>query len=186
MALEATFRRLSLALHKLHEAVTALQVTVGDTPPDDESVLGDAMENAVFDMMGTLHEIGQAALEAQKSVGHPADMSGARHALTRCQEHFHRVEQQFASDLASYKSLNELARLGEERRRWIPWASAVQQGIEQCRGPMEQTSTALSACWQELAEHLGALSISMKATNVGQQITVSKPKVKDWKSEGVG
>ena len=176
MALEATFRRLSLALHKFHDAVAALQATVGDTPPNDETALADAMENRVFDMMGTLHEIRQAALRAQKNVGHSPDMGSARHALTLCQERFHRVERQFASDLVSYKSLNDLARLGRERRLWTPWTSAVRKGIEQCRRPLEQTSKALSACWQELAEHLGAVNISMKTTNVGQQITSSKPK----------
>jgi hypothetical protein len=135
--------------------------------------------------MGTLHEIRQAALHAQKSVGHPADMGSARHALALCQEGFHRVEQQFALELASYKCLNELVRLGEERRPWGSWTRAVRQGIEQCLRPLEQTSKALSACWQELAEHLGAVNISMKTTNVGQQITLSKPKAEDFKIEGV-
>lgn len=184
MALEATFRRLSLALHKLHDAVAALEATVGDTPPNDETALADAMENRVCDMMGALHEIRQAARQAQKSVNHPADMGGARHALRLCQEGFHRIEQQFAH-LVSYKSLGELARLGEERQPWIPWTSAVRRGIEQCRRPIERTSAALSACWQELAEHLSAVNISMKATNVGQRITLSKPKAGDSKIEGV-
>lgn len=185
MALEATFRQLSVALHKLDDALSALQVTVGDTPPNDETALADALENTVLDMMGTLHETRKFALQAQNAVAHPKDLENARHALTLCQERFHRIEQQFAADLVSYDKLKELARLGNERRGWLPWANSIRQGIEQSRQPLEETSTALASCWQELAERLGTVSISMKATNIGQQITVAKPKVEDLEVEGV-
>jgi len=185
MALEATFRQLSVSLHKLHDALSGLQVTVGDTPANDEVALVDGLENTVLDMMGTLHEIRKVALEAQKAVTHPTDLDSARHDLTQCQERFHSMEQQFAADLASYENLNHLAQLAKARRPWIPWTRAFSQGIEQCRGPFDEASRALSGCWQELAEHLGNVNISMKATNVGQQITVAKPKVEDWEVEGV-
>lgn len=185
MALETIFRQLSLALHKLYDALGALQVTVGDTPPNDEVALADGLENTVLDMMGTLHEIRKVALEAQKAVTHPTDLDSARHDLTQCQERFHSIEQQFAADLASYENLNQLVQLAKARRPWIPWTKAFSQGIEQCRRPFDEASRALSCCWQELAEHLGNVNISMKATNVGQQITVAKSKVEDWEIEGV-
>lgn len=185
MALEATFRKLSVSLHKLHDALSALQVTVGDTPPNDEVALADRLENTVLDMLGTLHEIRKVAQEAQKAVAHPADLDSARHDLTQCQERFHSMEQQFAANLVSYENLNQLAQLAKERRPWTPWTKAFSQGIEQCRGPFDEASRALSSCWQELAEHLGNVNISMKATNVGQQITLAKPKVEDWEIEGV-
>jgi hypothetical protein len=185
MALETTFRQLSLALHKVYDTLSALQVTVGDTPPNEETALADALENTVLDMMGMLHEIRKFALQAQNAVAHPTDLDNARHALTLCQERFHRMKQQFASDLVTHEKLKELARLGNERRRWLPWANSIRLGIEQCRLPLEETSTALASCWQELAERLGTVSISMKATNVGQQIMVAKPKVEDLKVEGV-
>ena len=185
MALEATFRQLSVSLHKLHDALSALQVTVGDTPPNDDVALADGLENTVLDMMGTLHEIRKVALEAQKAVTHPADLDSARRDLTQCQERFHSMEQRFAADLVSYENLNQLAQLAKERRPWAPWTKAFSQGIEQCRGPFDEASRALSGCWQELAEHLGNVNISMKATNIGQQITLAKPKVEDWEIEGV-
>lgn len=185
MALEATFRRLLVALCKLDDALSALHVTVGDTPPNDESALAEALEETVLEMQGTLHEIRTSALCARKAVAHPADLDNARHALTRCQEGFHRIEQQFRSDLASYQKLKELARLGSERRVWLPWASSNKLGIKQCRESLEKTSTALALCWQELAERLGAVNISMRATNVGQHITVTKPKIEDLEVEGV-
>jgi hypothetical protein len=185
VALEATFRGLSVCLHHLNDALNELQVTLGDKPLDDESALADSVETVVLDLMGTLHEARRAALNARKALGHPPDLDRARRALTLCQERFHRIEQQFASDLVSYEMLKELARLGNERRAWLPWASAVKQGIEQCRQPLEQTSTALASCWQELAERLGTMNISVQATNVGQQITLSRSRAGDLEAEGV-
>lgn len=185
MALEATFRDLSVCLHQLHDALNELQVTLGDKPIDDESAVADDIETKVLDAMGTLHEARKAALNARRAVGHPVDLDRARRALTLCQERFHRIEQQFASDLVSYEKLKELDRLGNERRAWLPWSNTVKQGIEQCRQPLEQTSAALAACWQELAERLGTMSISMQATNVGQQITVPRSRAADLEVEGV-
>jgi len=185
VALEATFRGLSVSLHHLHDALNALQVTLGDKPADDESALADGVESAVLDLMGTLHETRRAALNARRALGHPPDLDRARRALTLCQERFHRIEQQFAADLVSYEKLKELARLGNERRAWLPWSSTVKQGIEECRSPLEQTSSALAACWQELAERLGTMNISMQATNVGQQITLSRSKTGELEAEGV-
>jgi hypothetical protein len=185
MALEATFRHLSAALHKVDDAFSALLITVGDTPPNDQTALADALENTVLDIMGTVHETLTSVLQAQKAVEHPKDLESARHALALCQKGFHGMEQQFASDLVSFEKLKELARLGHERRGWLPWANSIRQGIEQCRQPLEEMSMAVASCWQELAECGGSVSISIKATNVGQQITVGKPKLEDSETEGI-
>ena len=154
MALGATFRGLSVCLHHLHDALNAHLVTLGDKTPADDSALADGAETVVLDMMGTLHEARTAAVNARKSVGHPVHLDEARRALTICQERFHRIEQQFASDLTSPDRLKELERLGDERRAWLPWSSAVKQGIQQCRQPLEQAGGALASCWQELTERL--------------------------------
>jgi hypothetical protein len=182
MALEKTFRQLSLSLHKLEDALKALHATSGDTP-NDVSVLADRLEETLLDMNGTLYGARRAAVQARKSVSAPIDLDGARRALTRCQERFHRVEQLFASDLASYERLTDFARLGNERRAWQPWVETVKIGIELCREPMEQASLAIAACWGELAERLGMVNISMHAT--GQNITVPKSKARDLEVEGV-
>jgi hypothetical protein len=187
VALEATFRDLSVRLHHLHDALNVLQVTLGDKPPDGEAALADGVETAVLDMMGTLHEARKVALDARKAVGHPVDLDRARRALTICQQRFHQIEQRASGDLMSYDKLRELARLGSERRRgWLPWANSVKQGIEDCRQPQEAVSLALAACWQELAERLGTISISMQATNVGQQITLPRSRARDEDLEAEG
>lgn len=182
MALEKTFRQLTVSLHKLEDELNDLHVNSGDTP-NDVSVLADRLEATIADMQGTIYGARRAALQARKSVNAPTDLDRVRRALTRCQERFHRVEQLFASELASYEKLTDLARLGNERRAWQPWVEMVKVGIERCREPIEQASRAIAACWGELAERLGMLNISVQAT--GQKIAATGSKVKDLEVEGV-
>lgn len=184
MALEKTFRQLTVSLHKLDDGLNDLHVTAGDTP-NDVSVLAERLEATVADMQGTLYGARRAAVQARKAVSAPMDLDRARRALTRCQERFHRIEQMFASELASYEKLTDLARLGNERRAWQPWVTTVKQGIEQCREPLEQANRALAASWGELAERLGMFNITMQSNTVGQQITVPKAKELDREVEGV-
>jgi len=184
MALEATFRELSVSLHQLDDSLNGLHLTVMDKP-NEESALVDGLENSVLDLIGTLSDARKSASRARRAVGHPPDLDRARRALTVCQERFHRMEQQFATDLVSYEKLRELVRLGRVRRReWLAWANSTKQGIEQCREPLARSSKALAACWQELAERLGTLSISVKTHNVGQQITMPKRR-EELEVEGV-
>ena len=117
MALEATFRELSVSLHQLHDALSELQVTLGDTPADDESALADGVEAKVLDLTGKLHEARKAALLARQAVGDPINLDHARRALTTCQHSFHQLEQQFAADVVSYETLKELARYLVERKK---------------------------------------------------------------------
>jgi hypothetical protein len=170
VALEATFRGLSVCLHQLYDALNELQVTLGDKPPDDESAMADGLETAVLDLMGTLHETRRAAVSARKALRNTPDLDRARRGLTLCQERFHRLEKQFAFDLVSYEKLKELVRLGKERRVWVPWVNTVRQGIERCKRPLEEASKALAACWQELTERLGMLNISVQT--IGQKISM--------------
>jgi len=160
VALEAAFRDLSVRLHHLHDALNALQVKLGDKPIDDEPALADGLETAVLDILGLAEDARTAARVAEKAVASPMDMDRARRALAKCQENFHRVEQQFSNGLVSYEKLNNLASLGSERGgEWKPWAGSMKDAIEQGRQPLEETSKALAACWQELVEHSGTTSI---------------------------
>jgi hypothetical protein len=172
VALEATFRELLSEFRKLQDMLVAVRLTVAeDKPVNGEAALAGHMEDTILDIMGSLDEGLKAARSAQRAVGNATDLNGARRALTICQDRFHRIEQQFGADLISYEKLKDLARLGNERRgEWIPWATSVKQGIEQCREPLDAASKALSACWQEIAERAGTTNISVQATNIGQKI----------------
>lgn len=171
MALEATFRDLQASLHKLHDALNGLQVGLGDKPLNDEAALADGLENAVLDAMGVLQEARKAALNARTAVGSPVDLDRAWRALTVCQERFHQIEKQFSESLVSYEKLRDLARLGSERGgEWLSWAGSTKRSIEECRFPLEEVSHAVARCWQEIAEHAGATSVSVRTTNIGQRI----------------
>lgn len=173
MALEATFRELFSELKKLEDTLVALRLTVGeDKPPKGDAALVDHLEDSILDLMGRLDGCLSAARAAQTAVRHPLDMDGARRALTICQDGFHEIERQFAADLVSYERLKDLASLGSKRGiEWRSWSNTVKQGIEQCRQPLDGANQALAACWQEIAERVGMTSVSVQATNIGQQIT---------------
>lgn len=185
MALEATFRELYTHLRRLHDTLLALRVTVAeDKPLKGEAALVDHLEDTILELMGLLGECLTSARAAQKAVAHPLNLDRARRALTNCQERFHQIEQQFAADLVSYEKLKDLSSLGSERRgEWLPWASSVKHGLEQCRQPLDLASKALAGCWQEIAERVGMTSVSVQATNIGQQL-VSAPDVRDSEKEG--
>jgi hypothetical protein len=174
VALEATFRELFSELKKLQDTLVALRLTVvEDKPRKGDAALVDHLEDSILDLMGLLDGCLKAARAAHKAVGHPLDLDGARRALTSCQEGFHQIERQFAAELVSYEKLKDLASLGVRGGEWPPWANSVKQGIEQCRQPLDASSKALAACWQEIAERAGMTSVSVRTTNIGQKI-VSK------------
>jgi hypothetical protein len=169
MALEATFRALFMQTRKLCDTLNAILLTVGDKPAHRGAMLTDQLENTVLDTLGLAENARTAARVAEKAVTSPMDMDRARHALSNCQENFLRAEQQFSNELVSYEKLKNLASLGSDRGgEWKAWAGSMKDAIEQGRQPIEETSRALAACWQELVERSGTTSISV--TNTGQKI----------------
>jgi hypothetical protein len=172
MALEATFRTLSIQIRKLSDTLNAILLTVGDQPLDRGTALADGLENSLLDLLGSLSGAQTAARTAENAVGAARDLDRARRALAKCQEHFHGAEQQYAKELVSYESLKKVTLLGIERGgEWKHWAASMKDAIEQGRQPFEEASQALAACWQELAEHSGSsTSISIRSQNLGQKI----------------
>jgi len=186
MPIERTFLGLSTELRRLQDTLLALRLTVvEDKPVKGEAALVDQLEDSILDQMGLLEEGLKAAQAAQKAASHPADLGRARLALTTCQERFHGMEQQFSTDLISYEKLRDLASLGARGGEWPLWAKSVKDGLEQCRGPLERSSKALAACWQEIAERVGMTSISVQTTNIGQKIVAEATELKDLARGGV-
>jgi hypothetical protein len=175
MALEASFRELSSQLRKLHDMLVALRLTIAeDKPLKGEAALVDHLEDSILDLMGSLDESLAAARAAQKGVGHPLNLDGARRALTSCQDHFHEIELKYLAELASFEKLKDLEALGGRGGEWRPWAASAKDGVEQCRQPLDGASRALAACWQEIAERVGMTSVSVQATNIGQKIVAGR------------
>ena len=174
MALEAAFGDLAVQFQILRDALLALRTTViEDRPLRDDVALVDSFGDAVEDILGWLEEALIASREGQQAVGHPLDLDRARRALTTCQERFNWISQRFFSDLVSYQRIEELTGLGRERRgEWLAWGSSVREGLDRCQQPLYDVNQALFRCWQEIAERVGMTSVSVQATNIGQQITV--------------
>ncbi len=187
MALEATFRELHTQLMSLQDNLLALRLTVAeDKPLKGEAALVDHFENSILDAMGLLNECLNSSRDAQKAVGLPLNMDHARRALTTCQNRFHLAARCFSEELISYEKLRDLASLSKTRgREWTSWAASVKHGLEQCRQPIDAVGKALAACWQEIAERIGTTSISVQATNIGQQITTDASGSRAFEGEGV-
>jgi len=184
MALETTFRTLTIQIRKLCDTLSAVLLTVGDRPTDRGAALVDGLENTLLDLLGLAEHARQAARSADKAVSVRMDIDRARRALAKCQESFHQVEQQFLNQLVSYEKLKDLASLGRERGgEWKSWAGSMKDAIEQTRHPIEECSKALAASWQELAEHSGTTSISV--VNTGQKIIARTSEGNDVKYERV-
>jgi hypothetical protein len=173
MPLEKTFREHSTGLRRLRERVRELRVTVvEDRPSRNDAAIVDNFEYAVEDLTGWLDEALEAAKEAEAAVGEQGDLNLARRSLTACQERFRRIEKVFSTNLVSYERMKDLASFGSERRgEWPSWVATVKLGIEHCRKPLDESRNALAECWQELAERAGGTSVSVRTTNIGQQIT---------------
>src|SRR5579872_1227382 len=169
MALEKTFRQFAASLSRLRDRLEELRITVvEDKPPANGAAIVDAVEYAVEDLLGWLNEALAAGKRAEQAVRHPLNMEVARRELTVCQEQFHRIGQGFSANLASYERLRDLGRFGRERRgEWPSWVTSVQQGIDHCRPPLDEAGQALAECWQEIAERVGAASVSVQNTNIG-------------------
>jgi len=185
MALEATFRGLTTSLQKLNDVVNALHITLEDKPQHDEAAVADDLTDKTLELLGLVHDVRKAAVRGRQSLKHPPDLDQARRSLTLCQQRFHKIEQSFSSDLVSYEKLKELIRVGRRGKEWAAWARGTKEAIEQCRLPLDVASKALAACWQELAERLGTMSISIKSKNVGQEISMPKSEIAELEVEGV-
>jgi hypothetical protein len=171
MPLEKTFHESSVRLHRLKERVEELRLTVmEDRPPGPDAQIVDHFEYGVEDILGYLNETLQLAASAERAVEPPVHLDVARHALTKCQERFQRMENVFSSSLTSYERLKDLASFASERRRWQPWVSSVKQGIDHCVQSLDHARTSLRECWQEIAERVGTTSVSVRTTAIGQKI----------------
>lgn len=176
MSLRTEFQSLYAQLQRLHDALLSLRVTVVEDRPLEggPAMLLDAFGDAAEDMIGWLEEsLRSAAPLAESKADRSFDEERARQSLVFCQDQFNRVSARFAFDLVSYERVAELMRLARERRgEWRVWAGSVRESLDGCQQQMYDATHALFRCWQELAERVGMTSVSVRATNIGQQVTV--------------
>lgn len=178
MALRVEIENLGCQLERMHEAFSDLRRLLDDHPSEgDKVLLIDSFGDAVEDLLGWLEESLQkcALFLPSKCEGRAPDFDAhlARQALVACHGLFNQQMQRFLVDLVSYDKVAQLLQFGRERGgEWQTWAKSIKMELENCQQHLFLTSQVLFGCWVELAEWIGITSISVRATTVGQQITV--------------
>jgi len=189
VSLRTEFQSLGTQLERLHEAFSDLGRLLDDHPSQgDKVLLLDAFGDAVEDLLGWLEEALQAsALPLQPEPGkgdRDFDVHLAQQALVVCQDQFNRLMHRFSFDLVSYEKIAQLLQLGRERGgEWQAWAKGIKMELESCQQHLYLTNQVLFRCWVEIAERIGMTSVSVRATNIGQQITV--PTNQELTADGV-
>ena len=174
MSLETALESLRRELARLLEAVSALHVTVTeDKPARGAVVLVDQLDNLVTDLSGTLEEADALVAQALESSQPNGPLDKARTALRQVHELINRFTAAYAGELATHDRIAQLLEMGHERgREWREWSEVVKTAIERCATPMKIVAGRLLECWSELAGRLARNSVSVQATNIGQQITL--------------
>ena len=172
MAIEAVFLQLDTACDAVREALQSLGLTViEDRPPHDEVLLVERLGNLVDDMRGWTEEGCASVGTAREAVTHPPDLQRARQALSVAHERFLLLEYRFFDEAVTHRTIDALMRFGQQRgREWLGWAKSVVLALDSCRAPIRALDEALLQAWRELGERLGARSVSLQTTNIGQQI----------------
>ena len=178
MALRVELENLGCQLERMHEVFSDLRRLLDDHPSEgDKVLLLDSFGDSVEDLLGWMEESLQrcAPLLPSKTDGRGNDFDAnvARQALVVCQALFNQQMHCFLVDLVSYEKVAQLLQFGRERGgEWQTWAKGIKMELENCQQHLFLTSQVLFRCWVELAEWVGITSISVRTTNVGQQITV--------------
>ena len=189
MSLRMEFQSLGAQLERLHEVYSDLRRLLDDHPAHGNSVLLiDAFGDAVEDLLGWLEESLQRCAPLLPSEPRNSekdfDANVARQALSISQDLFNRQMHRFLFDLVSYDKVAQLLQLGRERGgEWQTWAKGIKLELESCQQHLYLTNQALFRCWLEIAECIGMTSVSVRATNIGQQITV--PQNQEFTAEGI-
>jgi hypothetical protein len=170
-ALEREFRELCCRLEDMSRAVGDLRVCIRvDRPARGDVVLVDTLGDRADDLSALLTEASGSAAAGYREAIHPIDAGGARLALALCQERFNAVAQRFASELAAYEVVSDLARAGHERGgEWPGWASSVRDALGRCQPLIDEVNRALLACWEDLAERAGTGSHYVQSTTIGNR-----------------
>ena len=175
MALEASFRELDARLQAAREAFTDLRVVVvEDGPQRGAPMIVDRLGDAATDLLGWLEEAAEAGAAGLRQAARPRDVEAAQAALLDCHERVQQVAQRFAADLLNCERVAEVHDLGRERgRAWKLWAASVQTSLDRCQAALLEADGALLDGWKEVSELGGVGAVSVRATSIGQQFTLS-------------
>jgi hypothetical protein len=176
MTLETALKDVGAKWELLHDRLTEdLLWSITQTMPGEQHALATHYVDAATDLIG---EVNTALSDVRAAISEGANLGQTAQALARSQERFIRVNEQYSDRMASHTSLRRLRRFGRERKSgWQEWTVQVIKALDRCREPLHDLSRSLLRCLQEVTERVGLASVSVQATNIGQQITVAKDQV---------
>jgi hypothetical protein len=176
MSVQISVEQAQARLSELREAVSALRVTVTeDKPTGDEAVIVTWLDDMVTELEAELDEANKRLTGILESELGEGSLAGARSGLREAHRSVNRCSRLYVIKLAAHGAVERLAQMGRERgRAWRDWVGVVKSAIERCAEPLAAAQEAILDCWREIAETLARNSVSVRATNIGQQITVSE------------
>ncbi len=168
-------------VRELQEAVQALHLTVSqDRPGQNEAALVDWLDDAVTELAGSVEGASGHLGRVLQSELREGPLPQARDGLCGAQELLNQFTERYLCGLAEHQRLTQLARMGRERGKgWNDWVQVVKGAIGRCAKPLLRAQEALLDCWRELGEALARNSVSVNATNIGQQIQLRKDQL-EW------
>jgi hypothetical protein len=176
MALQAAFQDVHAKLKALLDVEwLELQWAVEARSSSIDHHLTNRLDDLVRDLQGLIKDgLFEAEIGAAAS-GQPPDIGASGRALLECQKDVNEIVAKFWTEAGSYRPIADLIGLGEERStEWRVWTYGVLNVLDRWHEPVHHLTGAVIHCWEELLEHLGTTSISVKATNIGQQIGLSE------------
>jgi hypothetical protein len=169
MALEREFRELCQRLDAMRTAMEDLSVCVRvDRPSGSDVAFLDTLADRTEDLSALLGEAADSAAIGHQASKHPLDPDRARLALGLCQDRFNALARRFASELATYDIVTDLAGAADERGgEWPGWVASVREELRRCQTLIDDVNQALLACWEDVAERAARGSIHVQSTSIG-------------------
>lgn len=186
MSLELAFERLHNRLKSLIDEVEELRFNANDFfPPGhpDQKTNGDEHEQRppepvetlgerAIALKGDLHEAFGALDKCAAAIRPPRDLQQAQAALIDVNRYLDDAVDRFRNEVTEPTSLQVLTQMaGDIGGEWPQWLAQINSIISTIRDKFLETWRALCQCWEELADKLSSAAVSVRTTNIGQQIT---------------
>ncbi len=191
MSLKLAFERLQNRLESLSDELEELRFNAVDFfPPghSDQKTNGDEEERrppspvetlgeSAIALKGDLPEAFVALEKGVAAIHPPRDLCQAQAALVDVNRYLDEALDRFRNEVTEPRSLQNLTDMaGHLGGEWSQWLAQINSIISTIRDKFLETWRALCQCWEELADKLSSAAVSVRTTNIGQQITAPEPR----------
>ena len=178
MSLETALESLRTDLSELQRVLSELLPFIADIRYVVVPV--EHLDEKMIELTGGVEEALASLGEAAQASQPDGPLDVVRSALLRTHDALNRITMSYVSlfvpdapeDDSMMAVLLTMGLEGGPGSPWWDWTGAVKTSIEQCATPLQNAAASLRECWSELAERLARHSVSVQATNIGQQISV--------------